>query len=77
MGRMVRVRCNRRPLGDIRQRQPKSPGQKPVDWAPHKAPMWNKPPETAIMPVEIRWANLCKDGHARRTHCGHKGHEEV
>lgn len=69
MARMVKVRCRQRPIGDIRTRQSKHPGQ--------KGQAWNAPPQTVPMEPEIRWANLCKDGHARCTHCGHKGHEEI
>lgn len=62
---MVAVICNRKPVGDIRSRQPKSPGQKAMDH--------NRAPETmADTPVKV-WANLTRLD-ARCCKCGGQGH---
>lgn len=67
---MIKVICNRIPTGDIRARQPKSPGQ--------KAQEWNKPLGPNVAPAEpaIVWANRTKLDH-RCTRCGHQGHPKA
>ena len=68
---MHKVRCNKQPLGDIRARQPKSPGQKASTEPTIKQ---GKPPEYRFRDPEIVWANKTKTGW-RCTYCGHVGHE--
>lgn len=67
--RMVKVVCKAKPIGDIRTRQPKQPGQKPAEW--------NRAPQTVPAPPEEVWANCTRAGHARCVRCGGLGHEEV
>lgn len=65
MASMVKVLCNRKPIGDILCRQPKSPGMKAADY--------NRAPDTVPdAPVKV-WANKTKLD-ARCTKCGGQGH---
>lgn len=66
---MKKVWCNRQPVGDIRTRQPKQPGQKKAEW--------NYSPETVSRPREKFWANITKNGQYRCCYCGHIGHDLV
>lgn len=63
--KMVRVWCNLQPLGNVRQRQPKSPGQKglPINGAP----------QTTGRERTLVWANETNLDY-RCTYCGHVGH---
>ena len=70
---MVKVRCIYTPAGDIRTRQPKSPGQKPQD---HNLA---KPANMIVGTVKEVWANSVKrvrdmPQEYRCTNCGLTGH---
>ena len=68
---MILVQCPHTPTGDIRTRQPKSPGQ--------RAATHNAPPRVIVGPPQAVWANSLKrvkdmPTRYRCTHCGHTDH---
>lgn len=79
---MRRVVCDMQPTGDIRQRQPKSPGQKqvftftvPPQCRPDLKPLEYTVPQRLIpSPPKVVWANQTNIGH-RCTSCGSTLHD--
>lgn len=64
---MLKILCRQTALGDIRTRQPKSPGVNKTMCG------WYRPANTAPTPPVPAHANSCKrgTGQVRCTHCGH------
>ena len=64
---MLEILCRQTPTGDIRARQPKSPGINKTTCA------WYRPPGVIPSSPTPATANACKRGTGlfRCTHCGH------